>query len=88
MAETTQVVFKHQEVVTALLKAHGIHDGIWGLTVNFGFGAANTGPSTEELNPTAIIPVLGIGIQRFPELNPMAVDAAVANPRNDDVGKV
>ena len=80
MAEATQVMFTHREVVTALLKAQGIHEGIWGLAINFGFGVVNAGPAEGEVNPTAMVPVLGIGIQKFPELNPLAVDAAFANP--------
>lgn len=81
MAEATQVIFTHREVVTALLKAQGIHEGIWGLAINFGFGAVNAGPAEGELNPTAMVPVMGIGIQKFSELNPLAVDAAVVNPK-------
>ncbi|MHB9833801.1 hypothetical protein Q8F57_003080 [Paraburkholderia terrae] len=80
MAEATQVMFTHREVVTALLKNQGIHEGIWGLAVQFGFGVANTGPNDNEINPTGMLPVLGIGIQRFPQMNALSVDAAEVNP--------
>ena len=36
MAEATQLVFSYKEVVTALIKAQGLHEGIWGLYVKFG----------------------------------------------------
>jgi hypothetical protein len=82
MAETTQLMFSHKEVVTALLKEQDIHEGIWMLSVQFGMGAANVGADEEsgELNPAAIIPVLKIGLQRSDKLNSISVDAAVANP--------
>jgi hypothetical protein len=83
MAEATQVMFSHREVVTALLKKQGIHEGIWGLAVQFGFGVSNTGPNDSEINPTAMIPIMGIGLQRFPQMNALSVDAAEANPPDE-----
>lgn len=80
MAEATQVMFTHKEVVTALLKSQGIHEGIWGLAIQFGFGVGNTGPNEQDVNPTAMVPIMGVGIQRFPEKNSLSVDAAEVNP--------
>lgn len=81
MAEPTQYVFSHHEVVAALLKKQGIHEGIWSLIINFGFGAANVGPSEDQVNPTAMIPVMGVGIQRADASGPLSVDASVVNPK-------
>ena len=80
MAESTQIVFKHREVVEALLKKQGIHAGIWGLYVKFGIQGANIGPSADQLLPAAVVPILEIGLQRFEEENSLAVDAAKVNP--------
>jgi len=80
MPEQTQIRFSHKEVVTALLKAQGIHDGIWGLFINFGIRGMNVGASDDNLQPTALIPVLNIGLQRTDKVNNLSVDAAVANP--------
>lgn len=82
MAEATQIIFSHKEVVTALIKQQKIHNGIWMLAINFGFGASNVGqtPDGTDLNPAAIVPVIGIGLQKAAELNNMSVDAAVVNP--------
>ncbi|WP_434516359.1 hypothetical protein AB6Q56_07030 [Dechloromonas sp. ARDL1] len=82
MAETTQLAFSHKEVATALLKAQGIHEGIWMLSVSFGMAATNISqtPGGSDLNPAAIVPVLGIGLQRTDALNALSVDAAVENP--------
>lgn len=80
MPEPTQLIFSHHEVVTALLKAQAIHDGIWGLAINFGIRGMNVGATEEDLQPTALVGVLGIGLQRFDKVSNVALDAAVANP--------
>jgi hypothetical protein len=80
MAEATQIVFKHKEVVEALLRRQGIHEGIWGLYVKFGIQGMNIGMSDADLMPAAIVPVLEIGLQKFPKENNLAVDAAKVNP--------
>lgn len=83
MAEPTQIMLSHKEVVTAMLKQQGIHEGIWMLSVNFGMAASNVGQTEDgsDLHPAAIIPILGIGIQKTEVLNNLSVDAAQVNPR-------
>ena len=80
MAESTQIVFTHKEVVEALLKRQGIHEGIWGIYVKFGIKGANVGASDSDLMPAAIVPVLQIGLQKFETENNLSVDAAKVNP--------
>ena len=81
MPKTKQLTFSHQEVAAALVREQGIHEGFWGVIVEFGIGAANIArPGTEELLPAAIVPLVGIGIQRFDEENALTVDAAKVNP--------
>ena len=43
--------------------------------------AANVGESDANLTPSAIIPVLQIGIQKSDSENNLSVDAAKANPK-------
>jgi len=81
MAEPTQFVFSHKEVVEALLRKQGIHEGIWGLYVKFGIGASNIGPTPAEILPSAIVPIVELGLQRFEQENNIAVDAAQVNPK-------
>jgi hypothetical protein len=81
MAETKQIAFTHKEVVEALLKQQGIHEGIWSLYVEFGLGAVNVGASEDSLLPAAVIPVLKIGLQKADKVNSLSVDAARVNPR-------
>jgi hypothetical protein len=80
MPETTQFAYKHKELVEILVKAQGLHEGIWGLFVRFGLGASNVGPSEDQLQPAAVIPILEIGLQRFEKETNISVDAAKVNP--------
>jgi hypothetical protein len=82
MAEATQYTFTHQELVTLLVKSQGLHEGIWSLAVNFGFGAANLGSSltANDLYPSGIVQLQGVGLQRVTEQTTLTVDAALVNP--------
>ena len=78
------IVMSHKQLAELLVKHHAIHEGIWGLFLRFGIGAANlnVGPvQPGSLNPAAIIPVLEIGLQRFQTENDISVDAAKVNPK-------
>jgi hypothetical protein len=81
MPEPTQLTFSFKEIVVALIKAQGIHEGIWGLFVNFGLNAQNIGPNENELRPAAMIPILTLGLQKFDKETNLSVDAAKVNPR-------
>lgn len=82
MAEPTQFMFSHKEVVTALLKQQNIHEGIWMLSISFGMAATNIAQKEDgtDLSPAVILPVLNIGIQRTDIVNNLSVDAAEVNP--------
>ena len=83
MPETKQIVFSHKEVVEALIRYHNLHEGLWGLYVEFGLAGANVGskPGGDDLNPTAIVPVLKIGLQRFEKPSNLTADASIVNPK-------
>lgn len=80
MAEATTYQFSHKEVVEALVKQQGLHDGIWSLTVEFGLSGGNIGPGPGELNPAAIVPVLKLGLTKTNEQTNLTVDASAVNP--------
>jgi hypothetical protein len=80
MAEANQYVFTYKEVVESLIKHQGLHDGVWSLLIKFGIGAANLGPSDDALIPTAMVPVLELGLMKGTKENNLAVDAAKVNP--------
>ena len=81
MAEATQYAFSHKELVTMLVKHQHLHEGIWQLQFNFGFGAANIGPSPADLNPAALVPVMSVGISKVTEETNLTIDAAKVNPK-------
>ena len=76
-----------QDIAAALVRLSNLHEGHWGLYVEFGVTAANVSMKTSDettetkLFPTALIPVKSMGIQIFPEPNDLTVDAAKVNPK-------
>lgn len=80
MAEPDRYVFSHSEVVEALIKQQGLHEGIWQLYVEFGIGAVNTGQDESTLNPTAVVPVLKLGLTKASHKSNLTADAAEVNP--------
>ena len=87
MPETVQVTFSYQEVVEALLKKQGIHEGIWQISVKFGLTATNVGPNPTTLTPSAVLGILEIGLQKADTESNIALDAAKANPKPPTTGK-
>lgn len=88
MAEASQFIFTHKELVEMLIKKADIHEGKWMLLVNFGFAAINGGPSPDQIVPTALAAIQSIGIQKAPGEAPpsLVADAAEVNP--GEQGKV
>jgi hypothetical protein len=85
MAEPVQFMFTPEEVVQALLKQQGIHEGIWSLGVEFSFTAMTAGPTKEDLFPTAMVGVTKIGLSKANQESSIAFDAAKLNPTEKKV---
>lgn len=81
MAETSQIMFSYKEVAEALVKKHGLHEGIWTLSLNFGLQATNMGPNDSDLKPVVMNAILGIGLNRVDKETNLSVDAAKVNPK-------
>jgi len=81
MPEMSEVMFSYKEVAEALVKKQGLNEGLWALSVKFGIQAMNFGPSENDLKPTAIIPLLEIGLHRADKESNLTVDAAKVNPK-------
>ena len=82
MPEMKQVTFSHKEVAIALIRYNDIHEGLWGIYVEFGLAGANIGATPDgDMNPAAIVPVLKIGLQRFDKASNLTADATEVNPR-------
>jgi len=82
MAEVRNYAFNHKELVELLIKKQDIHEGHWGIAIEFGLVGANVseGPDNPNLLPAAIIPIRHIGIQKFDQPTPLTIDAARINP--------
>jgi len=82
MGEPQTITFEYKEIIEALLKYQGIHEGIWALHLEFGLqvGNINVNPPEEKLVPGLIIPLLKIGIGKTEKAGGISVDAAKVNP--------
>jgi hypothetical protein len=80
MAEAQTYTFDYKEIAEALIKKQDLHEGLWGIYMEFGIGGANVGLSEGTVFPTAIVPVVKMGIHRFDKPNNLTVDAAEINP--------
>ena len=82
MPEVNSYTFTHKEVLVALVKQAGLHEGRWQLSMTFGLAAMNMGPNEAEVVPGAAVAVTGIGLQKAAPESPVAltIDAAEVNP--------
>ena len=80
MAEANQILYPFKELAALMVKDQNLHEGYWGIYVRFGITAANAGPNDNELKPTALVPIIELGLQKFEEINNLSVDAAEVNP--------
>src|SRR5712691_7998894 len=82
MAEADRYMFDYKEVAEALVKQQGIHEGLWGVAIEFGMAAQNipTGPDGKTVSPAAVCIVQKVGLNRWKEPNNLTVDASVINP--------
>lgn len=86
MPEPSQIVYSFKELAELMVKERDLHEGFWGVYVKFGISAINAGQSDSDLKPTALVPVLEIGLQKFDGLNNLSVDAAQVNPAHKAIG--
>ncbi len=77
MAEAKQIVFEYPELAEILVRNQGIQRGHWGVYVQFALGAANVAHKTGDILPTALVPVMKIGIQEFDKPNNLTFDASL-----------
>ena len=81
MAEPTQFSFDYKELAEILVKQQGIHKGLWYVYYKFGIQASNMSfQSSEDFVPTAVVPILEVGIQKTDKVTNLSVDAAQVNP--------
>jgi hypothetical protein len=80
MPQRIEYQFKHREVVEALIKHKGLHEGLWMLNLAFGVQGGFIGEDEHSVDPAAIVGVKMIGLTKVKEPHPLALDAAEVNP--------
>lgn len=80
---TSEHKFSIDELIHALLRAQGIHEGHWALNVEFlATGtAANSPAGPGKTLPALLVSVASATLVRTENATHGAIDAAVANPR-------
>lgn len=70
------------ELTTLLVRHHGIHQGLWTLTVNFEVHGRTFVPDLAPSAgmPAAVVCVDTVGIRQVEVADGLTVDAAVVNP--------
>jgi hypothetical protein len=76
MPETRTIKFSYKELAELMVKKQGLKEGFWAVYLRFGIGGANVGPTPDAIVPTALVPVLELGLQRVEELGPLSIDAS------------
>lgn len=79
MAEPSYM-YSLEEVAQALMIKQGIHEGLWGIAVEFTFAAMSAGPNKDALLPSAIAGISKLGLNKSEKEGPLTYDAAKLNP--------
>ena len=77
--------FSYKGLAIALVKAQGLHRGIWRVYVKFGQpGGLNARHQAHgnQVFPSVVVPILEVGLVADTELSDLSVDAAVINPES------
>jgi hypothetical protein len=85
MPESKNYTFTYQELAELMIKNLNIHEGLWGVFIEYNLGAANIpmnplNPDPKVVAPASIAMVKSIGLQRFESPNNLTVDAGISNP--------
>ena len=79
--KTEHVDFNWQQVAIALVRAQGLHEGLWRVGMRFDLRAANVTVAQDVMVPGAFVPVMGMNLMRVEKADYLTVDAAAVNPR-------
>lgn len=79
--ERKQFTISYAELTELLIKRSDIHTGHWGILITFGMSVTNYKLGGGQMLPTAVLPIMSIGIQNSPVPNELTVDAAKVNPQ-------
>jgi hypothetical protein len=69
------------EMIELLIKHHHIHDGLFGLAVQFQFAVGGVGISPNETYPGVMLGVSGFGLAPALSEGSRIINAAIVNPK-------
>jgi hypothetical protein len=76
--------YDYKDVVENLIKAQGLHEGLWRLILDLGLSATNVNVLDDSgkttLTPTGMVLIRRIGLIQTSEPDDLTVDAAAVNP--------
>ena len=76
-----EVYLTHKELVELIIRKNNLYEGIWSLSIKFGFTGSNVEAPGRPKCPGMICVVESIGICEVDEVDNLSVDAAKINPR-------
>lgn len=84
MSNSNSIEYSKKELVAALLRDKGIHEGHWVLAAKLTFSAMNIGQAADgsDASPAGVVALTGIKLENVPEPLPYSVNAAEANPKS------
>lgn len=85
MPASKNYVFSYTEIAEMMVRNLDLHEGFWGIYVEYTLAAANipqnpANPDVKVIAPASIAMIKNVGLQRFDEPNNLTVDAAIVNP--------
>ncbi len=84
MTDISNYTFDLKEVTELLVKAAGLHEGLWMLNVGMNFTAGNFQSASDAALPGSMVSLSNLGLSKVePSASPanLTVDAAVVNPK-------
>ena len=78
--QTKMIPMTYRALAEVLVRANGLHEGIWRVYLRFGQPTGVNANFAGRLAPSVFVPVMEIGLIRDTELTDLSVDAAVVNP--------
>ena len=80
--QALEIVASHElrEITELLVKHHGLHEGLYDLTVEFQFAVGAVSPDQKLILPGVMLGVSRIGIMKTEKTGAATVDAAEVNP--------
>lgn len=70
-----------KEITELLVKHHGLHDGLYDLSLEFQIAVGAVGPDPSSVIPGVAVGIRRIGIIQAEKTGPSTVDAAEVNPQ-------